>query len=110
MKEVRAWVAATPTIDESASQQDDRAEALQERRDVLAFEHETNAASFARNDRTEEPRVQDVSLSIGNISIVIEEPKKDVSIPAAAPPSVERSQERTGSEPTSLSRYYLRTW
>ena len=110
LKEVRAWTAATPAIDGRTPEQDEWAQALREHRDVLTFGQESGAASSARDDRAEEPEVQDVSLSIGNISIVIEEPKKDAPAPTAVTPAAERSHERTGREPASLSRYYLRTW
>ena len=48
--------------------------------------------------------------AIGTISIVIEEPKQTAPTALPAPPRVERSPERPASEPTRLSRYYLRRW
>ena len=109
MKEVRAWVAGAPTQDESAPELSDWLEAPQARRDVFAFEHERDATAFP-HQQSAEPQVQDVSLSIGNISVVIEEPQSNAPAPIAAPPAAERSHGRTDREPTSLSRYYLSPW
>lgn len=110
LKVVKAWVAEPPAIDERTTEQDDWEQALHKRRDVVSFDAARGLASTPRSDRREEPEVQDVSLSIGNVSIVIEEPKKDAPAATTAAPSVERSYERPAREPASLSRYYLRAW
>ena len=109
LKEVRAWVAATPAIDEIELEQSNWAE-VQHSREALAREQETDVASFSQRDVTQEPAVQDLNLSIGSISIVIEEPKKDAPAPAPAPQRAEIAPARSASESTNLSRYYLRSW
>jgi hypothetical protein len=108
MKEVRAWVAASPT-DEGTLEQDDWSNVRAELGNVFSFEPETNAASDSGHELSADPGVNDLSLFIGNISIVIEEPQKTAP-PPATPPPTERSPVETASEPTSLSRYYLRPW
>jgi hypothetical protein len=69
----------------------------------------TAAAPVPRHD-AEEPELQDLSLSIGTISIVIEEPRKEVQIQQAPPANPKRVLDRTTNESTDLSRYYLRSW
>jgi hypothetical protein len=110
MKEVRAWVAGVPMADERALEPDDWSGLRPETTNVFAFEPETDAASVPRHERAADMGVSDLSLSIGNISILIEEPKKDLPPPPATPPSAQSSPLQTASEPTSLSRYYLRPW
>jgi hypothetical protein len=112
MKEVRAWVAAPPVIDETPPESVEWSEATPARRDVFVFEHEqeSDVSAFPHHDRAAEPQVQDVSLSIGNISIVIEEPASNAPSPVATPPAAARSPELSMSEPTSLSRHYLSPW
>jgi hypothetical protein len=108
MKEVRAWVATSPA-DEGPLEQEDWSDVREQPGNVFALEDETNAVSVPRDELPADKGVQELSLSIGNISIVIEEPQKN--LPAlATPPSIERSHVETASEPTSLSRYYLRPW
>ena len=53
--------------------------------------------------------VQETSLSIGSINIVIEDPKPNVMTIAPAP-GAPAAQPQPQSEPTSLSRYYLQRW
>ena len=110
LKEVRAWVSATPAMDGRDVEQNNWSEVQQGNRTKFALEQEENLASFPRRDDTREPEVQDLNLSIGSISIVVEEPRKDVVAPPPAPRKAEISPTRTGSESTSLSRYYLRSW
>jgi hypothetical protein len=76
---------------------------------VFALEPEVEPTP-PRPGRPEALEVQDLNLSIGTISIVIEEPKQTASAALPAPPRVERSPERPASEPTRLSRYYLGRW
>ena len=60
--------------------------------------------------RPEGLEVQDLSLSIGTISIVIEEPAQTVPAAIPAPPRADGLPEPPASQPTRLSRYYLRPW
>jgi hypothetical protein len=111
LKEVRAWVAAPPEVDGGGFERERPEDAQRERsRGIVALDLEMNTASSSLYARTQEPEVQDLNLSIGTISVVIEEPKQGVPSPPLAPPRAERTTERATSEPTSLSRYYLRSW
>jgi hypothetical protein len=117
LREVRAWVAEPPEfpLPELERQLDTEprpgghgAEGITAgQSDVLAFEPEVQPAA----PRTGAPgmlEVQDLNLSIGTISIVVEEPKQAPALPV--PPRVDRSPERPASGLTRLSRYYLGSW
>lgn len=110
LKEVRAWVAATPLIEEEEYKQQRESKTPREGSDALMLEHEAEASSVSQDARAAELEVQDLNLSIGSISIVIEEPKQSVAASLAPPPRVESVPARAASEPTRLSRYYLRNW
>jgi hypothetical protein len=119
LKEVRAWVSAPPDIDQRELdwQRDaDRPPApratersLVSHSDVFALESEIRPAT-PKPVRSESLEVQDLNLSIGTISIVIEEPKQIVPAAVPAPTSMDSSSGRVASEPTRLSRYYLGRW
>ena len=108
LKEVRAWVAATPETDESLFDRQPQSEP-QRSDDVFALERETEAPPRTTPGELRAPEAQYLNLSIGTISIVIEEPQRSVVAPVVAPPTVAHAPE-TRSEPTRLSRYYLRSW
>lgn len=112
LKEVRTWVAAPPVTDERELEHQSRPEAqpLERNRGLFALDQEMNTASSPLHSRRQEQAVQDLSLSIGTISIVIEEPKRETPVPPPPPARAEGTAERTTSESTSLSRYYLRSW
>lgn len=110
LKEVRTWVAEPLEIDERELTRERDAERMPGNRDVFTLEQEVDAPSLSQPGRPETLEVQDLNLSIGTISIVIEEPKQTAPAALPAPPSVDRSVERTTNEPTRLSRYYLRSW
>lgn len=83
LKEVRAWVAAPPEFDRrQPERQRDEHLLSAGRRDELALEPEVEPAT-PRPGRPEALEVQDLNLSIGTISIVIEEPKQ--TAPAVPP-------------------------
>lgn len=115
LEEVRAWVAAPPEPDQRELGQRE----LEQRRvaqrppagrsDVFALEPEAEA-TVPRSGRPEALEVQNLNLSIGTISIVIEEPKQTAPAALPAPPRADRPPERLASEPTRLSRYYLTRW
>ena len=107
LREVREWVAASPMPDESVSES---LSLTDEKPESVAFTVARESIPVAQPESHEQIDVHDMNLSIGNISIVIEEPK-----PAAAPviaptPSAPPPQPQTRHEPISLSRYYLRSW
>jgi len=107
LEEVRAWVAAPPDLDHRELERQRDAQRLPAGHDdVFALEPEAESTS-PRSGRPEALEVQDLNLSIGTISIVIEEPKQTAPAPLPVPPRADRSPERPASEPTRLSRYYL---
>ncbi len=113
LKEVMEWISAPPEIDESEIEQTHRTKILRapESENSFALEHERDAASVARQAHAREPEVQDLNLSIGTISIVIEESKATTTpaLPAPAPRN-ESAHAPARNESPSLSRYYLRSF
>jgi hypothetical protein len=106
LKEVLAWVAATPERDERQSSSVAVQPAIPERIEIQTKDESWSPAQPAMA----EPMVQDLNLSIGNISIVVEEPSQNVAAQVVPPLRNERSSEPAASEPTRLSRYYVRSW
>lgn len=119
LQEVRAWVSAPPEIDQRELdwQRDaDRPAAarvaersLVSRSDVFTLEHDVQPAT-PQPARSESLEVQDLNLSIGTISVVIEEPKQIAHAAVPTPRSMDSSSGSQASEPTRLSRYYLERW
>ncbi len=109
LREVRAWVAASPMPDEEVSESQSLTDPQPE---SVAFTVGRESIPIAQPEpRSEvEVDVHDMSLSIGNISIVIEEPSPAAAAVIAPIPSAPPPQPQTRHEPTSLSRYYLRSW
>ena len=111
LREVRAWVAAPPIeipdVPEHQLAQENSASAWQPE-NTTTFNREPLQPSAQTTQRTDLD-VQETSLSIGTISVVIEDPK-----PAAATiaplPTAPVAQPQTQPEPISLSRYYLQRW
>jgi hypothetical protein len=58
--------------------------------------------------RAAAPEQQDLTLSIGTIKIVVEEPRAQAAAPA--PPATTETFERTNTAPADLSRYYINRW
>jgi hypothetical protein len=113
LKEVMEWISAPPEIDESELEQTHRTKLprVPESENSFALEHERDAAAVARQTQAREPEVQDLNLSIGTISIVIEEPKAATTPALPAPaPRAESSHAPARNESSSLSRYYLRSF
>jgi hypothetical protein len=110
LKEVRDWIAAPPAMEETEIEFLTAAETPPRSRNPAGLERGATAAAPAPRHDLEEPKLQDLSLSIGTISIVIEEPRKEVLIQQAPPANPERVLDRTTNESTDLSRYYLRSW
>jgi hypothetical protein len=104
LQEVSAWVAGTPEGGEPEPERPSAAHG-----DALALEPPPGPGP-PRAGRPETPDVQDLTLSIGTISIVIEEPALPAPAQPPSPPRVERSSEPRASEPTRLSRFYLGRW
>jgi hypothetical protein len=114
LREVRAWVAAPPTLIPDAPED----EIVEERNSTTAWQPESTTTFTAEHDHTREPvnqttqrdhiDVHETSLSIGSISVVIEDPKPNITTIAPTQPAPRAPQPQP--EPTSLSRYYLQRW
>jgi hypothetical protein len=105
LKEVIAWITSPPE------------EVEQTTLEVIEAPHATNtvvvrereqARPAERPSKASEPHVNDLSLSIGTISIVVEEPKQDFPVSLTPAPTTHTSPQPVAPEPTRLSRYYLR--
>jgi hypothetical protein len=110
LSEIRAWM----TSDSESTAEIDQRQALEP-----GSKHPSEQSTRTRDISTssplsakpQPPEQQDLSLSIGTISIVIEEPNRAVAAaPQPVAPPVANMTQETAKEPTSLSRYYLRTW
>jgi hypothetical protein len=108
IREVSAWIAAKPETSDTETDTMSELETPRDVRTLIVSERQKNKTAPARDS---EPEFDDVSLSIGTISIVIEEPKPSgmTSQPTAVVlPVAQPFAQEGGREPTSLSRYYLR--
>ncbi len=104
LQEVRAWVATSPEADFIESPETHDTDDAAQHRDALVVTP-ARESIVSRADRGQTIDVQEFSLSIGNISVVIEEPRP----PVVTPPPVERTS-APEPVPMALSRYYLRRW
>jgi hypothetical protein len=111
LREIVDWVSAPPVTEAEALEQGPRAPA-QTGENLFVVKHDGDAPLASRPGPTEEgPEVQDLNLSIGTISVVIEEQKQQTAVlPPALPPRAESPAAQAATERTSLSRYYLRSW
>ncbi|HKG79018.1 MAG TPA: hypothetical protein VKA78_06350 [Pyrinomonadaceae bacterium] len=108
LREVRAWVAAAPTTEESVPESQSWSDRQPE---SVAFSVERQVIPApAQPVQRDQIDVHDMSLSIGSISIVIEDPKPATAAVLAPAPTAPAMQPQTQNEPISLSRYYLRSW
>jgi hypothetical protein len=109
LREVRAWVAASPMPeDESVSEL--QQSWTEQQPETVAFTVARESVPTIQPEPRDQVDVHDMNLSIGNISIVIEEPQPAAPTVIAPTPSASPPQPQTRHEPISLSRYYLRSW
>jgi len=101
---VRAWVSAPPEFDQV------ELERPREPARPSSGDDADRSIGVRNREFALEAEVQDLSLSIGTISIVIEEPKQTAPAVQPAWPKVDSSAAPPASEPTRLSRYYLEPW
>ncbi len=113
LKEVMEWIAARPDTDEddTTSQISDAYTAIT---NTWGLDQTNETYIASRSDQTRDPDIQDLNLSIGTISIVVEDPSGHESLAPALPAAPIQTQSAPSSaashEPTNLSRYYLRSW
>ena len=107
LREVHAWVAAGPTAEAIA----DESQSLNNQQpESVAIAVERSPQPLAQPATRDAIDVHDMNLSIGTISVVIEEPKPAAAAVIAPTPAAPAPQPQTQHEPISLSRYYLRSW
>jgi hypothetical protein len=109
LREVRAWVAASPMPDDESVSESQQSW-TDPQPESVAFTVERESIPTAQPKTPDQIDVHDMNLSIGNISIVIEEPSPAAAAVIAPTPSAPPPQPQTRHEPTNLSRYYLRSW
>jgi hypothetical protein len=110
LKEISEWIstpASSPEEEPVSFISADRVESAADQ----AHRPPRSHVALPDQSRMDLPEQQDLSLSIGTIKIVIEEPRKDVPAPPAPAAKPEPAFERTTTAaPTDLSRYYLNRW
>lgn len=111
LHEVRAWVAASPEPEPESEDvlpewTGEAEEPSPRRRGSRAAE----ASVSLEPPPARGPEVQDVSLSIGSISIVVEGPQQQVPVtpPQAPQPQAPAGAHEAPAAPVDLSRYYIR--
>lgn len=107
LQEISEWI-STPASPEAEPDSFISADSVASAEDQARRPARSNATLPARL-RADAPE-QDLSLSIGTIKIVVEEPRKEALAPPAPPAKPERTLERTTAVPTDLSRYYINRW
>jgi hypothetical protein len=107
LKEVTEWISTPAIVEDEAHAPESSA----------SFETDQNARSeFQRHissqkDLRETPEQDGLSLSIGTIKIVIEEPQATPAAVAASPQAQsDKSAGRPGRARIDLSRYYINRW
>jgi len=110
LREVRAWVAAAPMPEDDSVSESQQSSWTDQQPESVAFTVARESVPTVQPDTRDQIDVHDMNLSIGNISIVIEEPSPAAAAVIAPTPSAPPPQPQTRHEPISLSRYYLRSW
>ena len=105
LKEVIAWITSPPEAVEQTTLEVIEA---QHETDTVVVREREQGRSAQRPTNKNEPHINDFNLSIGTISIVVEEPKQDFPLPLTPVPTTHTSPQPVAPEPTRLSRYYLR--
>jgi hypothetical protein len=113
LKEVTEWVAQSPALDSAGLESVRETEQTEGAESAALESREASQVGLSRKTPSPSPvpslDVQDLTLSIGTIKVVVEELPAAVATPQiAAPRNV--GADRSASEPTRLSRYYLERW
>jgi hypothetical protein len=105
LKEVSEWLSTpAPDAEETAS----LAEAASAESTTPSMSRRPQAS--LTSESRDAPEQRDLSLSIGTIKIVIEEPQTSTAAVPAPPPPPDRARSEITKTPTDLSRYYLNRW
>jgi len=107
LKDVRAWVAASPDIAFNPPSEPPAGGPVPQADPPVAIA--PSERPTVHTGREAALDVQDLTLSIGSINLVIEEQRPPAAA-ASAPPRVETMPPQEATTPTALSRYYLRRW
>jgi hypothetical protein len=114
LREVREWVAAPPTpipdVSESRLEQESPLTSQWQPESVMTSTFERAREPLQTATQATQLDVHETSLSIGSISVVIEDPKPNVTTIAPTPTAPKPQPQPTPPEPISLSRYYLQRW
>ncbi|MCP4403239.1 MAG: hypothetical protein GY801_38765 [bacterium] len=108
LKDVREWIAGTPDKEE-ARNHEVALETINIERTTMdsSDRKELPAPQLRESYQKEEPEIHDFHLSIGTISLTIEEPQK--AIQTYEPPRRSREEKSGQESPSSrLSRHYIR--
>jgi hypothetical protein len=108
LSEVRRWLVSKPEDSANESDQERRLE-TEDTQFAPTLAEKVNPSWTSSSDHSHELEQNDLNLSIDSINIVIEEPASAVALPQVSP-VVPRGTHETERKPTSLSRYYLRSW
>ena len=108
LREVQAWVAAGPTAEDNAAES--RSSNTEQPESVAIAVGGSPLPPPAQSAPRDAIDVHDMNLSIGTISVVIEDPKPAAATVIAPTPAAPAPQPQTQHEPISLSRYYVRSW
>lgn len=117
LREIVEWVSAPPVMEAEVWEKGSRAQEAQQTENTFAVKHDGSKhdsdvpPASLQTPAEEGPEVQDLNLSIGTISVVIEEQKPQAAVlpPAPPPPRAQSTAARADAERTSLGRYYLRS-
>lgn len=114
LREVRAWVAAPPTpiadVAEESLTQETQLTTVWQPESVATVTVDREAPTAKQPTQRGHIDVHETSLSIGSISVVIEDPKPAATTIAPTSPAPSASRPQPQPEPTNLSRYYLQRW
>ena len=114
LREVRAWVAAPPTlvadVPENEIVQESHLTSEWQPESIATLTTERESPSAKQTTQRDHIDVHETSLSIGSISVIIEDPKPNVTTIAPIPNAPRAPQSQSQPEPISLSRYYLQRW
>jgi len=114
LREVRAWVAAPPTpiadVDANEIVEESPSTPAWEPESIATLTVDREPSVAKQTTQRDHIDVHETSLSIGSISVVIEDPKPNVTTIAPTPIAPGAPKTQPQPEPTSLSRYYLQRW
>ena len=110
LKEVIDWISTPWETGEREIESAGETEPLEKSNDRGSSGVKTRTQPSFQTSPDRDDGAQQLSLSIGTISIVVEEPRKEAQVSAVVPAPTEQVAERPTAQSTDLSRYYIRSW